>query len=1190
MDGNGNIIDSSNDGVVTMNNSATGPTSHGGVVYVMIMQASWTSVDYNIRFWTWMPGGTNANQNDFGYLNYDLPDTLIDLQSDSYWPSEIIGAAPISSGIINAEFDYYSGDNDDWMSFAISSLEGFALEISYNQYSYNTSGAVINDFSITMYDANFNIISASSGNNPEIVTTNNSAAGPGGHGGTIYIHIQRNSGMGTYDIQLWTWILSGGGGNTVTGAIPTMNNITNVSIEMVGLVIGNNYQYEYNELFTDQVNLTNLAVLNNYGPYSFTATATTETFNHSLPGPTIEGDYGVDVYLRDASGSLIGYGGDFIYYEMLEIETTSSNTGDIYASNLTIGAPYTIQWIVFSADAVEDFLSANPTASIDDALNASIVDGNLINFTANTATYTDQVSWNSPTTMYEHTFVAVLYPQGANTSFSTGNGYLGTHIDDFIPQLPSSIITSYSFSISAATNDFSVEGSDLIPGDLYYHQFRVEDSNGADINYSSITTTTATAQNMSFGTFYYQTPTVSGQFCLFSDLYDANFVQIVGDSVCLVYVFDDDSDGVPNESDLCPNTQPGSFVDNIGCASSQKDFDGDGYNDDIDDFPYDDTQWLDTDGDGFGDNINGNYPDAFPTDNTQWSDTDGDGYGDNLNGNYPDAFPLDATQWSDNDGDGYGDNSGGNNPDLWPADPSQWTDSDGDGYGDNPQGTAGDAFPFDGTQWNDWDNDGHGDNANGNNPDLFPNDGTQWADADGDGYGDNLNGNNADKFPSDPTQWFDSDGDGYGDNQQGNNPDAFPSDNTQWIDEDGDGYGDNQNGNYPDKFPQDSSQWQDNDFDGFGDNVNGNNPDLCLNTPLGEIVDANGCSTSQTDSDQDGVYDMNDGCANTPAGEYVNSNGCSETQLDDDRDGVANQFDLCSSTPLNAVVNSAGCANIQLDSDNDGINNSLDSCPATNPGSSVDGFGCAPNQRDMDADGVNDNLDVCPNTPISEIATNNGCSESQIDSDMDGVFNDVDQCPNTTLLDLNSDGEFDIDSVGCSPTQYDDDSDMIDNTVDLCPATPTDEQVNIDGCSNSQLDEDNDDIWNSNDLCFDTPAGQPVDQNGCSDEQKDDDQDGMMNSVDQCPNTPVGEIINDNGCSLTQLDTDNDGVNDLEDAFPFDSNESVDTDSDGVPDRLDAYPQDAFRSKSEVGDKNNGFVFILRNFYHRHYWSTTLSS
>lgn len=66
-------------------------------------------------------------------------------------------------------------------------------------------------------------------------------------------------------------------------------------------------------------------------------------------------------------------------------------------------------------------------------------------------------------------------------------------------------------------------------------------------------------------------------------------------------------------------------------------------------------------------------------------DTDGDGYDDEI-----DAFITDPTQWSDQDGDGYGDNQSGVNPDLCrdsPAEPvdsegcteSQKADSDGDG-------------------------------------------------------------------------------------------------------------------------------------------------------------------------------------------------------------------------------------------------------------------------------------------------------------------------------------------------------------------------------------------------------------------------------------------------------------------------------------------------------------------------------
>ncbi|MCK5560853.1 MAG: WD40 repeat domain-containing protein, partial [Thermoplasmata archaeon] len=113
------------------------------------------------------------------------------------------------------------------------------------------------------------------------------------------------------------------------------------------------------------------------------------------------------------------------------------------------------------------------------------------------------------------------------------------------------------------------------------------------------------------------------------------------------------------------------------------DFDGDRYMNELDDFPYNRSEWLDSDGDGYGDNT-----DEFPDDPTEWKDTDGDGYGDNI-----DEFPDDPTEWMDSDGDGFGDNS-----DEFPDDPSEWLDSDGDGCGNNI-----DKFPYNGSEWNDTD-------------------------------------------------------------------------------------------------------------------------------------------------------------------------------------------------------------------------------------------------------------------------------------------------------------------------------------------------------------------------------------------------------------------------------------------------------------------------------------------------------
>lgn len=95
-----------------------------------------------------------------------------------------------------------------------------------------------------------------------------------------------------------------------------------------------------------------------------------------------------------------------------------------------------------------------------------------------------------------------------------------------------------------------------------------------------------------------------------------------------------------------------------GCIDEEvEDTDGDGYNDDVDMFIDDPTEWEDTDNDGYGDNS-----DDFPADASEHLDSDGDGVGDNA-----DVFPDDSTEWVDSDGDGVGDNA-----DSYPYDPEIW--------------------------------------------------------------------------------------------------------------------------------------------------------------------------------------------------------------------------------------------------------------------------------------------------------------------------------------------------------------------------------------------------------------------------------------------------------------------------------------------------------------------------------------
>ncbi|TVZ16701.1 thrombospondin type 3 repeat-containing protein [Maribacter sp. MAR_2009_72] len=161
----------------------------------------------------------------------------------------------------------------------------------------------------------------------------------------------------------------------------------------------------------------------------------------------------------------------------------------------------------------------------------------------------------------------------------------------------------------------------------------------------------------------------------------------------------------------------------------------------------------------------------------------------------------------------------------------------------------------------------------------------------------------------------------------------------------------------------------DDDNDGVDNTV-----DQCPNTPMGESVNANGCSQSQLDDDNDGVSNDSDNCPNTPEGTFVNNIGCpvTQTDTDEDEDGVFDADDLCPNTPAGETVNSNGCSQSQLDDDNDGVNNAIDQCPNTLPNVTVNAEGCADNQTAL-PDIPNNGIQVkvtstsCPNTSNGEI-------------------------------------------------------------------------------------------------------------------------------------------------------------------------------------------------------------------------------
>lgn len=1144
-----NLIEVSigNNPEIVSTNTSTSP--HGGTVFFQIVRYDGYG-SYTLDFWLFSTGSSGGGGNGTAPPSNCAGNGT--LASDILEPNDSTATATMASGLPLSCTGLSIDSTTDVDFFEINLLAGVTYYVNVTFVGSN------GDIDVGWDDASGSYIDSSTSTGSLESMTYTSFSNQ-----TSYVDVYGYTGAtNVYSIEITT-DLPGGGQSFETVSVEA-TTLTNAAVEVDGITSGMNYTITLTPI---QYFLNGSSNQGATTSMNFTANGTTYTNNATVASPImVESEYCMDVELTDAAGTL-SYDFDCTLIEVLQSAALSSTTGSHSATNLTLNTDYTLWWFVF--EELEFINNYSVSNDVDAALAASIVDEATVNFTSTATSESWSINWTGITTMNDHVLVGILYEPTSVLDLDNNSGYIGFHDDLFVPQLPTMLIDSYSTSSTASTNNVDVKGADLVTGDDYIYTVRVTDASGANIATTGQLNFTATAQNMSQPTFTYTTPTMSGTYCAEVLLYSDAYVQLIGDSSCFNLEFDDDNDGVVNEDDLCPNTATGSLVDIDGCALSQKDSDNDGYNDSVDAFPTDASQYSDMDGDGFGDNPNGNYPDAFPTDSSQWEDADGDGYGDNSLGNNSDAFPLDPTQWSDADGDGYGDTSSGNNPDAYPTDPSQWVDADGDGYGDNPTGTNGDQFPNDSTQWADADGDGFGDNPAGTQPDAFPSDATQWADADGDGYGDNAGGNNADAFPNDATQWSDQDGDGFGDNQAGTAPDAFPTDGTQWSDADGDGYGDNPTGNEADDFPADATQWTDADNDGYGDNAMGNGGDQCLNTPAGQSVDENGCAASQKDDDLDGVNNAQDACPATPAGETVDASGCSGSQEDTDNDGVMDLFDLCPQTPLGASIDAAGCADSQLDSDNDDITNDMDDCPTTSPGLPVNGQGCAADERDADMDGVMDADDFCDMTPSTEDADDTGCSDSQRDDDNDGINNNLDDCPNTDLAST-------ADLLGCSLDQYDDDADLIDNTVDLCPATPAGEQVNSDGCSTTQTDQDGDGIKDAYDLCRDTALGHGSDLDGCSEYQKDDDNDGVYNIADRCQGTDENQtVINDEGCAINQLDTDGDGVNDEMDDFIFDANETLDSDGDGVADRYDDAPFDASRSEALPEESGGGLMYAV---------------
>lgn len=500
---------------------------------------------------------------------------------------------------------------------------------------------------------------------------------------------------------------------------------------------------------------------------------------------------------------------------------------------------------------------------------------------------------------------------------------------------------------------------------------------------------------------------------------------------------DSDSDGVSNYNDSWP------YDSNNGTGGTSNDDDGDGITNDIDpavsdydnNSPYNNTAWSwypleDADNDG-----QSNFYDAFPYDQyDNQPDFDGDGWP-----NESDPFPrdnsnyseLNSTAWQttlfeDPDVDGLA-----NWQDPYPTDPYN---GDPD-YDDDTIANESDPFPTDGANYSEINQTSWGGGVLGDDDidgilnwqDPTPSgDGPSSSDSDGDMIDDSI-----DPAPSDQNNysthnwqsWYadvfgDEDGDGtlnFWDQWIGDPYNGFPPN----YDFDADGINDDID---PSTGDSSNYSWY-NSTSWYSDALNDADHDGTAN-----FYDYQPYGDSNVDSDGDGLYDSNDPAPSDPYNiSYVNSTWWYGNALgDDDGDGLVNFDDPFPSGPpvidsdldgLNEGEESGwGTSDSDSDSDDDGLEDgdevNIYGTSPTNPYSRSQYFGWGDLYMDIDLVDLSDSdADEIPDLVEQHYGLNpNWRGDALLDRDNDGV-NNITQFNAGVALDAHLD-DYDADDDG----------------------------------------------------------------------------------------------------------------------------------------------------------------------------------
>lgn len=146
----------------------------------------------------------------------------------------------------------------------------------------------------------------------------------------------------------------------------------------------------------------------------------------------------------------------------------------------------------------------------------------------------------------------------------------------------------------------------------------------------------------------------------------------------------------------------------------------------------------------------------------------------------------------------------------------------------------------------------------------------------------------------------------------------------------------------------------------------------------GGVTTGNNCGVADTDTDNDGTPDCNDGCPNDANKTAPGTCGCGVADTDSDNDGTADCNDGCPNDPNKTAPGQCGCGVADTDTDNDGTADCNDDCP-NDPNKIAPGqCGCGVADTDTDNDGTADCNDGCPNDPNKTAPGSCGCGNPDI--------------------------------------------------------------------------------------------------------------------------------------------------------------------------------------------------------------------